>query len=205
MTEIFEEAQSQIDTNLKKKRVSRPKKIIKEPEPEPEREPEPQPEKQPSPIEMNLIQPVKKKKEKRVLTDEQKAKLKDNLARGRATALANRQKKAELKRLKAESDQEASDTLLYNQLKEKKDKSRATDSYLNEIEILKQQLLEERAKKKEEKKAVKVIDDPPSPSPPPRPPKKEVKFVEDHKPQLPPPKKAMSNKDLIKMMKKLRC
>ena len=200
MTDIFEEAQSQIDSSLKNKRAGRPKKMVEEPKEEPKQEPEPQAEIEPTPIEM--VKPVKKKV-KRILTDEQKSKLKDNLARGRATALANRQKKAELKRLKTEADKEESDNILYNQLKEKKEKSRATDSYLTEIEVLKEQLAEERAKKKEEKKAVKVIDDPPSP--PPRPQKREVKFVEEPKPQLPPPKKEVSNKDLIKMMKKLRC
>ena len=71
--------------------------IPKEPEPEPEPEPEkskPEPEK---PMEAPKEKPTKAKKPKKPLTDERKLQLKEQLAKGRATALKNRQAKAQEK------------------------------------------------------------------------------------------------------------
>ena len=69
--------------------------IPKEPEPEPEPEKsKPEPEK---PMEAPKEKPTKAKKPKKPLTDERKLQLKEQLAKGRATALKNRQAKAQEK------------------------------------------------------------------------------------------------------------
>ena len=52
---------------------------------------------------------AKKEKKKRVLTDEQKEKLKENLKKGRETALKNRQKKALIKKIDNEDVEKAKD------------------------------------------------------------------------------------------------
>ena len=73
--------------------------IPKEPEPEkskpePEPNPEPEPEK---PMEAPKEKVVKPKKPKKPLSDERKLQIKEQLAKGRATALKNRQAKAQEK------------------------------------------------------------------------------------------------------------
>ena len=69
--------------------------IPKEPEPEKSLDaPKPEPEK---PLEAPKEKVVKPKKPKKPLTDERKLQLKEQLAKGRATALKNRQAKAQEK------------------------------------------------------------------------------------------------------------
>jgi hypothetical protein len=45
------------------------------------------------------VAPIKKERKKRVLTEEQKERLRENLKRGRETSLANRQRKKKLKEI----------------------------------------------------------------------------------------------------------
>ena len=57
-------------------------------------------------VEESETKPAKKK---RVLTDEQREKLKENLKKGRETALLNRQKKALVKKIDKEDDVKVQD------------------------------------------------------------------------------------------------
>jgi len=61
----------------------------------------------------------KKARKKRVLTDEQKAALRENLKRGRETSLANRKKKKQLKAIDKEEKCRAEDEKIFENLKKK--------------------------------------------------------------------------------------
>ena len=61
----------------------------------------------------------KKVKKKRIISPEQKAKLLDNLARGRATSLAKRKKNAQLRKIKKEEIDQAEDEKIFQNLKRK--------------------------------------------------------------------------------------
>ena len=129
--------------------------IPKEPEPE---KPKPEPEKS---LDAPKEKVVKPKKPKKPLTDERKLQLKEQLAKGRATALKNRQAKAQ----------------------EKLKKKNFVDNDLQaEIKKLQTQIDKITTKpEKEEKPAEKSLDAPkksqpkPEPKPEPKPvPKKRV-------------------------------
>jgi hypothetical protein len=85
---------------------------------------------------------VKKTRKKRVMTEEQKEKLKANLAKGRATSLANRQRKAKLKEIEKLETVTEQDKKIKKHIEEKEKKSRSNDNYESEIAELKRQLAE---------------------------------------------------------------
>lgn len=62
---------------------------------------------------------VKKKKAKRVLTEEQKERLRAQLKKGRETSLANRKRKAQLKKIDKEDKHKADDEKLYKAMEAK--------------------------------------------------------------------------------------
>jgi len=100
-------------------------------------------EKTPTPAPVPVVEevkPIKKVRKKRVLTEEQKEKLKANLAKGRATSLANRQRKAKLKEIEKLEKVTEQDKKIKKHIEEKEKKSRSNDNYEKEIAELKRQL-----------------------------------------------------------------
>ena len=63
-----------------------------------------------------------KKKAKATMTDERKAKLLEQLARGRATSALNRQKKAKAKKIKKQDEITEQDEIIYKDIEKKKNK-----------------------------------------------------------------------------------
>ena len=66
------------------------------------------------------VDAIKKTKKKRVLTDAEKERLKANLAKGRATSLANRRKKAQLKKIALEEKSKEEDERIFQAYKKKR-------------------------------------------------------------------------------------
>jgi myosin heavy subunit len=100
-------------------------------------------EKTPTPAPVPVVEevkPIKKVRKKRVLTEEQKEKLKANLAKGRATSLANRQRKAKLKEIEKLEKVTEQDKKIKKHIEEKEKKARTNDNYEAEIAELKRQL-----------------------------------------------------------------
>ena len=148
----------------------------------------------------------KKTKKKRVLTDEEKERLKQNLAKGRATSLANRRKKAQLKKIALEEKSKDEDEKIFQAYKKK----RKPAELMDENESLKKQLAEmkmqmESSKKQEIIKPIKVKEK--------REPKVKTAETEDSddepapkktaKPVTPAPKKEMTKREIMKMMRGL--
>jgi len=63
-----------------------------------------------------------KKKAKATMTDERKAKLLEQLARGRATSALNRAKKAKVKKIKKQEEVTEQDEIIYKDIEKKKNK-----------------------------------------------------------------------------------
>ena len=148
----------------------------------------------------------KKTKKKRVLTDEEKERLKQNLAKGRATSLANRRKKAQLKKIALEEKSKDEDEKIFQAYKKK----RKPAELMDENESLKKQLAEmkmqmESSKKQEIIKPIKVKEK--------REPKVKTAETEDSddepapkktaKPVTPAPKKEMTKREIMRMMRGL--
>jgi len=120
-----------------------------------------------------VVEEVKAKKKgrgHRVITDEERERLKAQLAKGRATALENRRKKKLAKQAeKSEKEKEIEDKIIDKVVSKRK---APLDKELNDLK-------EEIAKLKAEREALKK---PRSPSPPPKPPSP----VEQEKPKPTP-------------------
>ena len=100
-------------------------------------------EETPEEVAVEEVKPVvKKTRKKRVMTPEAKAKLVANLAKGRATSLANRQRKAKLKEIEKLETVTAQDKKIKAHIEEKEKKSRTNDNYEAEIAELKKKLAE---------------------------------------------------------------
>jgi hypothetical protein len=108
------------------------------------------------------------------MTEEQKEKLKANLAKGRATSLANRQRKAKLKEIEKLETVTEQDKKIKKHIEEKEKKSRSNDNYEKEIAELKRQLAakpmetiveeeEEPVNKVVNKKPKAKVSEPPAP------------------------------------------
>ena len=79
-----------------------------------------------------------KKKAKATMTDERKAKLLEQLARGRATSAINRQKKAKAKKIKKDLELTEQDEIIYKDIEKKKNKKSKREIELeNELNELK--------------------------------------------------------------------
>ena len=156
---------------------------------------------------------VKKKKPKRVISDAERQRLKENLAKGRATSLANRQKKAKLKKIKKEEDSKADDEKIFESLKKKLQPDALkgeNDTLKKELEMLRSEMRSMKERKVER----------PSTPPPKAKPEKIQRPIKDRRsvksaatedsdddapapPPPPPPKKEMSKRDIMKMMRGL--
>tara|TARA_R110000772_G_scaffold39937_3_gene93677 strand:+ start:423 stop:1022 length:600 start_codon:yes stop_codon:yes gene_type:complete len=85
--------------------------------------------------------PAKKPRKKRVLTEEQKEKLRENLKKGREKSLETRRRNKQLKSMDKDKAKDAKDAELYDHLKAKKEKvAREKKSAVSENESLKKRL-----------------------------------------------------------------
>ena len=90
-----------------------------------------------------------KKKAKATMTDERKAKLLEQLARGRATSALNRQKKAKVKKIKKQDELTEQDEIIYKDIEKKKNKKTKREIELeNELTFLKKSLDQKEPKPK---------------------------------------------------------
>lgn len=154
---------------------------------------------------------VKKKKAKRVISEDQRQRLKENLAKGRATSLANRQKKAKLKKIKKDEDSKADDEKIFESLKKKLQ----PDVLKGENDALKKELetLRSEMRSMKERKVERPSTPPPQPTPekiqrPLKERKKREKTAAtedtDDEGKAPAPvKKEMSKREIMRMMRGL--
>ena len=163
--------------------------------------PEPEPE-----AVAEVVAP-KKTKKKRVLSPEEKERLKANLAKGRATSLANRRKKAQLKKIALEEKSKEEDERIFQAYKKKRKPAeledenaklkKQLDDLMMQMEASKKQEIIKplKVKTKKEKSAaiadsdddlIQVTETP--------------KIIEDE-PNPPPAKKKMTSREIMKMMR----
>ena len=164
--------------------------------------------------------PEKKKKAKRVISEAEKERLRANLAKGRATSLANRKKKAQLRKIKKEEESKADDEKIFEALQKKlkpKQLEGENARLKEEIEKLRNQMnsmKESKAKPPPKQKLIQVLETPQLIERPVKDrreamnPVEEVdeEVVEMDEPAPPPPppaKKEMSKRDIMKMMRGL--
>jgi len=101
----------------------------------------------------------RKGKSKRVLTDEQKQKLRENLAKGRAKSIATRKRKMELRKIEKEEKISEDEKRVLAALEQKRNKSRESKDLLGQIEELKYKLaqkdkeIEQKSKEPKEQKS----------------------------------------------------
>ena len=158
-------------------------------------------------IQKEIEEPIEKidkrrGKRKNKISEEQRQRLCDNLARGRAKALETRRKNAQLKKIEKEDKLNEKEEKLLNALNKKKDKSRDNDDLLKKIADLEKKLLEKESKP--EPKVSKPLSQPkpaaapvvakpkPKPAPTPKAPPAEKVQVE------------LSKKELMKLMRGVR-
>jgi len=157
--------------------------------------------------EVAVEKPAKKTRKKRVLTEEQKERLREQLKVGRLTALRNRQKRAKLKKIEQEQKVNEEEAKLSAYLQKKQQKEQA----LSELEALRKELAQLKAAQKSKPTKVEVVSED---TKSPEEPKKVIEKpkLENHtipkekkepepKPAPAPPKPQMSRKQLLKMMK----
>lgn len=104
---------------------------------------------------------AKKPRKKRVMTEEQREAMKANLAKGRATALANRQRKAQVKKIKKQTEVDEQEKLIVEHAKKKQSNKNANE----ELEKLRAELAAIKAERVSEKKQkpvkpVEVVEPP---------------------------------------------
>ena len=158
-------------------------------------------------IQKEIEEPIEKidkrrGKRKNKISEEQRQRLCDNLARGRAKALETRRKNAQLKKIEKEEKLNEKEEKLLTALNKKKDKSRDNDDLLKKIADLEKKLLEKESKP--EPKVSKPLSQPkpaaapvvakpkPKPAPTPKAPPAEKVQVE------------LSKKELMKLMRGVR-
>jgi len=165
----------------------------------PEPAPEPEPEK--------VVAP-KKTKKKRVLSPEEKERLKANLAKGRATSLANRRKKAQLKKIALEEKSKEEDERIFQAYKKKRkpaeleDENAKLKKQLDELMMKleasnKQEIIKPvKVKQKREKTAaIEDSDDDVKPAP------KMIQVLETPKLIPKPEKKKLTSREIMRMMR----
>ena len=140
-------------------------------------------------------------KRKNKISEEQRQRLCDNLARGRAKALETRRKNAQLKKIEKEDKLNEKEEKLLNALNKKKDKSRDNDDLLKKIADLEKKLLEKESKP--EPKVSKPLSQPKAVAAKPKPPA----AAPTPAPKAPPAEKVqveLSKKELMKLMRGVR-
>jgi len=164
-------------------------------------------------IQQEIEEPIVKKDKRRgkrskPISEEQRKRLCDNLARGRAKALETRRKNAQLKKIEKEQKMEEKEEKLLNALNKKKQKSQGNDDLLKKIADLEKRLLEKESKPPPQPKVSKPV----SVATPP--PKKVVSkpVAEPEKtyaapppsPVVPKKEPELSQKQLMKLMRSAR-
>ena len=160
-------------------------------------------------IQKEIEEPIEKidkrrGKRKKPISEEQRQRLCDNLARGRAKALETRRKNAQLKKIEKEEKLNEKEEKLLTALNKKKDKSRDNDDLLKKIADL-----EKRLSEKESKPVSKSVSKPkpvaaPAAAPAAAKPKPAAAAPT---PKAPPAEKVqveLSKKELMKLMRGVR-
>ena len=154
--------------------------------------------------------PKKERKKRRPLTDEEKERLKQNLAKGRATSLAKRRKKAQLKKIELEEKNAAEDERIFQAYKKK----RKPAELMEENDKLKKQLAELKMQMESSKKQEIIT---PVKEKKMREKKEKTAAIEDSDDEKPAPKlipkpaasaakpvkKPMSKREIMRMMRGL--
>lgn len=160
-------------------------------------------------IQQEIEEPIVKKdkrkgKRSKPISEEHRARLVDNLARGRAKALETRRKNAQLKKIEKEQKMDEKEEKLLNALNKKKQKSQGSDDLLKKIAYLEKRLLEKESKP--EPKVSKPLSTPPPPkaaAPPPKP-KAAAPPAPPPSPVVPKKEPELSQKELMKLMRSVR-
>jgi hypothetical protein len=149
---------------------------------------------------------IKKTKKKRVISDAEKERLKLNLAKGRATSLANRRKKAQLKKIALEEKSKDEDERIFQAYKKKRKPKELEDENAKLKKQLDDLMMQMESSKKQEiikPKKVKTVrektaaiadsdDEKPAP--------KLIQVLETPK-LIPKPKPKMTSREIMKMMR----
>jgi len=143
----------------------------------------------------------KKVKKTRVLTPESKQRLLDNLARGRATSLANRKKKAQLRKIEKEEAAYQEDERIFQALKKKQRPKELEDENIRlreELATLKSSMSKPKEQKEASQKLIQIKSKPTIIE-------EENKVVEKPKPAevAKPTKKELSKREIQKLMRGL--
>ena len=106
------------------------------------------------------VDTIKKTKKKRVLSEAEKERLKANLAKGRATSLANRRKKAQLKKIALEEKSKEEDERIFQAYKKKrkpKELEDENDSLKKQLADLKLQMETSKKREVDPEKIIKPV------------------------------------------------
>ena len=160
-------------------------------------------------IQQEIEEPIVKKdkrkgKRSKPISDEHRARLVDNLARGRQKALETRRKNAQLKKIEKEQKMDEKEEKLLNALNKKKQKSQGNDDLLKKIADLEKRLLEKESKPPPQPKVSKPVS---VATPAKKPVSKPVAEPEKTYAKAEPvPKKEpeLSQKQLMKLMRSTR-
>ena len=158
-------------------------------------------------IQQEIEEPIVKKdkrkgKRSKPISEEHRARLVDNLARGRAKALETRRKNAQLKKIEKEQKMDEKEEKLLNALNKKKQKAQGSDDLLKKIADLEKRLLEKESKP--EPKVSKAAAPPPPKAAPPPKPKAAAPPAPPPSPVVPKKEPELSQKELMKLMRSVR-
>ena len=158
-------------------------------------------------IQQEIEEPIVKKdkrkgKRSKPISEEQRKRLCDNLARGRAKALETRRKNAQLKKIEKEQKMDEKEEKLLNALNKKKQKAQGSDDLLKKIADLEKRLLEKESKP--EPKVSKAAAPPPPKAAPPPKPKAAAPPAPPPSPVVPKKEPELSQKELMKLMRSVR-
>lgn len=160
-------------------------------------------------IQQEIEEPIVKKdkrkgKRSKPISEEHRARLVDNLARGRAKALETRRKNAQLKKIEKEQKMDEKEEKLLNALNKKKQKAQGSDDLLKKIADLEKRLLEKESKPEPppQPKVSKPLSTPPPPkaAAPPKP----KAAAPPPSPVVPKKEPELSQKELMKLMRSVR-
>jgi len=158
-------------------------------------------------IQQEIEEPIVKKdkrkgKRSKPISEEHRARLVDNLARGRAKALETRRKNAQLKKIEKEQKMDEKEEKLLNALNKKKQKAQGSDDLLKKIADLEKRLLEKESKP--EPKVSKAAAPPPPKAAAPPKPKAAAPPAPPPSPVVPKKEPELSQKELMKLMRSVR-
>jgi len=160
-------------------------------------------------IDETIVKVDKRKgKRSKPISEEHRAILLDNLARGRAKALETRRKNAQLKKIERDEKLNEKEEKLLTALNKKKDKSRNNDDLLKKIADLENKLKEKEVVTPPPAKVSKPLPKEAPPAKQREAPQAKQKEVSKPLPQAPPKNEKvevqLSKKELLKLMKNVR-